>query len=326
MKKSLSLIAMSTALLLPTVTAEASQQETNSIKPVHFQVEGTTYKAVIKGQPIRWEGGKWNELDLQRLISQILKSNGQPSVTPPASGNEETQNPVTEKPETGKPEDHKPEAEKPDANKPVEKPEADKPVTEKPESENPDTEKPVQKPEQEPEQKPETEQPSEQPQAKPEAPGTNGQPSTETPAEPSKPQQPAPGQSSNENAGLSATEQKVLDLTNAERTKAGLKPLAADTKLMKSAREKSADMSKNNYFSHTSPTYGSPFDQMKALGISYRSAAENIAMGQRTPEEVVKGWMESPGHRQNILTPGFTHIGIGYDPSGHYWTQQFIQK
>ena len=72
---------------------------------------------------------------------------------------------------------------------------------------------------------------------------------------------------------------------------------------MNSARQKSAEMASKGYFSHTSPTYGSPFDQMKANGVSYRSAAENIAMGQRTAEEVVKGWMESPGHRQNILTP-----------------------
>ncbi len=95
---------------------------------------------------------------------------------------------------------------------------------------------------------------------------------------------------------------------------------------MNSARQKSTDMASNNYFSHTSPTYGSPFDQMKANGVTYKSAAENIAMGQRTAEEVVKGWMESPGHRQNILTPGFTHIGIGFDKNGNYWTQQFIQK
>ena len=117
-----------------------------------------------------------------------------------------------------------------------------------------------------------------------------------------------------------------LTLTNAERQKAGLKPLQTDAKLMNSARQKSADMASKGYFSHTSPTYGSPFDQMKANGVTYKSAAENIAMGQRSAEEVVKGWMESPGHRQNILTPGYTHIGIGYDKNGNYWTQQFIQK
>ncbi|MDN4607639.1 CAP domain-containing protein [Sporosarcina highlanderae] len=131
---------------------------------------------------------------------------------------------------------------------------------------------------------------------------------------------------STQNTSVSAIEKAVLDLTNVERQKAGLKPLQIDEKLMASARQKSADMSKNNYFDHNSPTYGSPFDQMKANGVSYRSAAENIAMGQRSAEEVVKAWMESPGHRQNILTPEFTHIGIGFVQNGNYWTQQFIQK
>ena len=156
-----------------------------------------------------------------------------------------------------------------------------------------------------------------------------------TPAQPAKPvEQPKPSQPANpveqekpaQTGNISAIEQAVLDLTNAERQKAGLKPLQIDNNLMNSARQKSKDMATNKYFSHTSPTYGSPFDQMKANGVTYRSAAENIAMGQRSAEEVVKGWMDSPGHRQNILTPNFTHIGIGYDANGNYWTQQFIQK
>lgn len=164
--------------------------------------------------------------------------------------------------------------------------------------------------------------------------------STEVEKTPEKPSTPAPTpkpsvpeiapeesvEQGEQNASVSAIEQEVLNLTNIERQKAGLAPLAIDDKLMNSAREKSKDMSKNNYFSHTSPTYGSPFDQMKAFGVTYRSAAENIASGQRSAEEVVRAWMNSPGHRQNILTANFTHIGIGYDASGNYWTQQFIQK
>lgn len=85
-------------------------------------------------------------------------------------------------------------------------------------------------------------------------------------------------------------------------------------------------MQKNNYFDHNSPTYGSPFDMMKKFGISYKSAGENIAQGQRTPEEVVQAWMNSAGHRANILNNGFTHIGVGYVENGNYWTQQFITK
>jgi len=149
----------------------------------------------------------------------------------------------------------------------------------------------------------------------------------EKPVEQTKPvEQEKPVENTGQNENISAIEQAVLNLTNAERQKAGLKPLQIDNKLMNSARQKSTDMATKNYFSHTSPTYGSPFDQMKSNGISYRAAAENIAMGQRSAEEVVKGWMNSPGHRQNILTPNFTHIGIGYDANGNYWTQQFIQK
>lgn len=125
---------------------------------------------------------------------------------------------------------------------------------------------------------------------------------------------------------MNAFEQEVVKLTNAERTKAGLSPLQTDDKLMAAAREKSQDMQSNNYFSHTSPTFGSPFDRMKALGIAYKSAGENIAQGQRSPQEVVQAWMDSPGHRANILNGKFTHIGVGYVKSGNYWTQQFITK
>ncbi|WP_438318833.1 CAP domain-containing protein [Sporosarcina sp. FA9] len=135
-----------------------------------------------------------------------------------------------------------------------------------------------------------------------------------------------PTQETVTNNSISAIENAVLSLTNIERKNAGLSALQVDSKLMNSARQKSTDMATKNYFSHTSPTYGSPFDQMKANGVTYKSAAENIAAGQVSAEEVVKAWMESPGHRQNILTADFTHIGIGFDQNGNYWTQQFISK
>lgn len=127
-------------------------------------------------------------------------------------------------------------------------------------------------------------------------------------------------------SAVSAYEKKVVELTNQERAKNGLKPLALDTELSKVAREKSRDMQSKGYFSHTSPTYGSPFEMMKKFGITYRSAGENIAMGQRTPEEVVKAWMNSSGHRANILNPNYTHIGVGHISTGNYWTQMFIGK
>ncbi|TWT26100.1 hypothetical protein FQV30_09960 [Planomicrobium sp. CPCC 101110] len=124
---------------------------------------------------------------------------------------------------------------------------------------------------------------------------------------------------------LSAYEKEIVSLVNKERAKAGLKALAVDIKLSKVSRLKSDDMKKRNQMSHIG-TYGSPFDMMKKFGIKYRSAGENIARGYRTPKEVMKGWMSSPGHRANILNKKYTHIGAGYTPSGSYWTQQFIQK
>ena len=121
-------------------------------------------------------------------------------------------------------------------------------------------------------------------------------------------------------------EDQVLTLVNKERANAGLSPLTMDESLRKVARIKSTDMRTNGYFSHTSPTYGSPFDMMKQFGISYTAAGENIAQGYTTPEQVVNGWMNSSGHRANILSSKFTHIGVGYDANGHYWTQMFIKK
>lgn len=124
-------------------------------------------------------------------------------------------------------------------------------------------------------------------------------------------------------------ENQVIALTNQERAKYGLKPLKANWELSRIARYKSMDMRDRNYFSHTSPTYGSPFDMIKAFGLSYRSAGENIAAGQSTPEQVVKAWMNSEGHRQNILSSNYTEIGVGYASGGsqrHYWTQMFISR
>ncbi|WP_423407095.1 CAP domain-containing protein [Heyndrickxia sp. MSNUG] len=164
-----------------------------------------------------------------------------------------------------------------------------------------------------------------QQQAKAPAPTTVQQPAKAPAQQPAK----APAQqtaAAPTNPAVSAYEQKVVELTNQERAKNGLKPLALDTALSKVAREKSRDMQSKGYFSHTSPTYGSPFDMMKKFGITYRSAGENIAMGQPTPEAVVKAWMNSEGHRANILNSGYTHIGVGHVASGNYWTQMFISK
>jgi uncharacterized YkwD family protein len=145
---------------------------------------------------------------------------------------------------------------------------------------------------------------------------------TPAPAAPApKPAAPAPA-----TGDVSAYVKQVIDLTNAQRSKNGLPALKHDTQLSGVAQKKSVDMAQNNYFSHTSPTYGSPFDMMRDFGVTYRSAGENIAQGQRTPQEVVNAWMNSEGHRKNILSANFTHIGVGYEKSGNHWTQMFIGK
>lgn len=121
-----------------------------------------------------------------------------------------------------------------------------------------------------------------------------------------------------------AYEQEVVRLVNAQRAQNGLKPLAENWELSRVARYKSADMASRRYFSHESPTYGSPYQMMRNFGISFRSAGENIAYGQRTPAAVVGAWMNSSGHRANILSSSYTQIGVGYHEAGNYWTQMFI--
>ncbi len=127
-------------------------------------------------------------------------------------------------------------------------------------------------------------------------------------------------------SAVTSFEAEVVRLVNIERAKYGLSALTQDWQLSRVARYKSRDMRDNGYFSHTSPVYGSPFQMMKSFGISYRTAGENIAKGQRTPAAVVSAWMNSSGHRANILNSSFTHIGVGYVANGHYWTQLFVGR
>lgn len=117
----------------------------------------------------------------------------------------------------------------------------------------------------------------------------------------------------------------VVKLVNAERSKAGLKPLTQNWELSRVAQYKAEDMAKNHYFDHNSPTYGTPFQMITKFGIKYSSAGENIAQGQQTPQEVMKAWMNSSGHRANILNSSYTQIGVGYDANTKTWVQQFIR-
>jgi len=125
-------------------------------------------------------------------------------------------------------------------------------------------------------------------------------------------------------SAVSSFEAEVIRLVNEIRRQNGLSALKSNWELSRVARYKSQDMRDRGYFSHNSPTYGTPFQMIKAFGLSYRTAGENIAKGYSTPQSVVNGWMNSSGHRANILNASYTQIGVGYVASGHYWTQMFI--
>lgn len=123
--------------------------------------------------------------------------------------------------------------------------------------------------------------------------------------------------------GLSSEEQKMLDLVNGARASAGLRSLQADPALTGLARQKARDMIDRNYFSHTSPTYGSPFNMIKAAGITYRYAGENLA-GAPGVDSAQTSLMNSPGHRANILNANYTRVGIGVVSGGPYG-KMFVQ-
>lgn len=122
--------------------------------------------------------------------------------------------------------------------------------------------------------------------------------------------------------------EEVLRLVNAERQKQGISALTLDANLTSIANTKAADMRDNNYFSHTSPTYGSPFEMLQRFGVNYSAAGENIAAGQKTAQAVMTDWMNSSGHRANILNKEYTKLGVGYQSGGSYgtyWVQLFTR-
>lgn len=136
-----------------------------------------------------------------------------------------------------------------------------------------------------------------------------------------------PPQTENSN-GLTADEQETFYLINAKRAEAGLSALKIDSQVQNVARVKAQDMVDNNYFSHTSPTYGSPFDMMKSFGITYKAAGENIA-GNSSNSGAVNAWMNSEGHKANILSNNYNYTGIGVVSSPKYgkiYVQMFIGK
>lgn len=149
----------------------------------------------------------------------------------------------------------------------------------------------------------------------------------QVPDTPQVPEEEAPSQPENP---ASSFAYRVFELTNEERTAAGLPPFVWDDSLAQVAYAHSKDMGVRGFFDHTNPDGLSPFDRIKNAGISYSRAAENIAAGQTSPEAVVRSWMNSSGHRANILNPNLTTLGVGYYEGsgsyGTYWTQCFIAK
>lgn len=129
-------------------------------------------------------------------------------------------------------------------------------------------------------------------------------------------------------SGLTADELETFNLINQQRAQNGLSALKIDMEVQRVARIKAQDMVNNNYFSHTSPTYGSPFDMLKSFGITYKSAGENIA-GNSSNSAAVTAWMNSPGHRANILNGNYNYTGVGVVTGSKYgkiYVQMFIGK
>lgn len=118
---------------------------------------------------------------------------------------------------------------------------------------------------------------------------------------------------------------EILNYVNQERQKQGLKPLVLSEKLTSIANTKAQDMANKRYFSHNSPTYGSPFEMLQHFGVNYTAAGENIAQGQKTAREVMDAWLNSSGHRANILNANYTQLGVGYEKNGSHWVQLFIR-
>ncbi|MGJ9460158.1 CAP domain-containing protein [Oceanobacillus sp. CF4.6] len=310
--------ALSTALLFGGAFSSDAEASTKQNQQVNLSykvlysvngewgtVSGNDMKGLLDKVSNRFDIN-WNNIDWKSLQVTENNENTEENVKQPVE-----EAPVKEEAPVEQPVEEAPVKEE----APVEQPVEEAPVKEEAPVEQPVEEAPVK------EEAP-VEQPVEEAPVKEEAPAEQPATPVQQPV-----QQEAPAEQKQEQSQqLNQFEQEVVELTNQERAKQGLSALQIDTELSKVAREKSNDMAVNNYFDHNSPTYGSPFDMMNSFGITYNTAGENIAQGQRTPAEVVEAWMNSEGHRANILNGNYTHIGVGYVEQGNHWTQQFIGK
>ncbi|MBP1970627.1 putative YkwD family protein [Virgibacillus natechei] len=346
--------ALSTALLVSgafqtSVDASESADKSQVLSyNVYYSVNGN-WNSFSEGNITGFLTGIFNKFQLNENTVQqndeAKQEDSEPKEEQPAK--EEESEPKEEQPakeEESEPKEEQPakeEESEPKEEQPA-KEEESEPKEEQPakeEGSEPKEEQPAKEEGSEPKEeqpaKEEDSEPKEEQPAKEESEQTEEQ-SDQNEAPVEQPEAPAPQQPSNnqeqqnqnqeQSQQLNQFEQEVVDLTNQERANHGLSALEIDEELSNVARDKSADMADSNYFSHDSPTHGSPFDMMDSYGVDYRTAGENIAKGQQTPAEVVDGWMNSDGHRANILSEDFTHIGVGYVEQGNHWTQQFIGK
>ncbi|TXS22836.1 CAP domain-containing protein [Streptomyces sp. ms191] len=157
------------------------------------------------------------------------------------------------------------------------------------------------------------------------APPKTTAPRTASPApKPKKTADPGSDTGSKSGSGSDSTADQVISLVNAERAKAGCSPLTVNSQLTRAAQAHSDDMAARDFFDHTNPDGKGPGDRVTATGYPWSTYGENIAMGQSSAEQVMESWMNSPGHRANILNCSFKEIGIGiHDEGGPYWTQVF---
>ena len=283
--------------------------------------ENTNTYTVVSGDTL-WDIAKKLDINFVELIdanSQIPNKDliypGQKINLPKATETEESKSDIAEnevtEPEAAEPVVTEPEAAEPEAAEP----EAAEPVVTEPEAAEPEAAEPEAA---EPEAaEPEAAEPE---AAEPEA----AEPEAAEP-EVTEPEVAEPVVTESEGTDQ-AIINEVIALVNEERAKEGLQPLSNNTNLSKVAYMKAVDMADNDYFDHNSPTYGDPFTMMDTFGIEYTAAAENIAVGYTTAESVMEGWMNSEGHRKNILNPDFTEIGIGYEKNEHNWVQMFIRN
>lgn len=266
-----------------------------------------------------------NMATLEEYLKECLRGNGKVFLLPCQPGDFEDIlgkpcQPGTETPE------NTPETEQPE-NKPENQPDIEQPDTNEPGTEAPGTNEPETEPE-----RPGTEQPDTPETETPgintpetEQPGTNQPdaevPGTNTPENTPDAEQP---DTDDTNQSVHAYVSRIVELVNEERAKAGVSPLTLDETVTAAAQVRAVECETS--FSHTRPNGTSFATALQEAGVSYRGAGENIAWGQKTPEEVMQGWMNSDGHRANILNAKYTTIGVGYYQNAagvNYWSQLF---